>query len=106
MSKKMVHECDNCGWSGPESRLGRTWDEMDDLHERISPGCPCPSGECPKCQACCYPLDENERIRRSHPGLLDACKRVLSAIEHNLAEDYLPETRQVLRDAIAKATQE
>lgn len=36
-------------------------------------------------------------------SLLAACRLVLESIERNLAADYLPETKQALRDAIAKA---
>jgi len=51
--------CQNCDWSGPDSLLG----EIVDLHERVAPGEPMPSGECPECRCLCQPLDEPEYER-------------------------------------------
>lgn len=47
-----MHKCENCQWKGarplpmPEK----------DIHERVSPGEPMPSGECPECNAVCHPV--------------------------------------------------
>jgi hypothetical protein len=41
--------CQDCTWVGPD-RLLR---EIRDLHERVAPGEPMPSGECPVCHALC-----------------------------------------------------
>lgn len=70
MAEEMIHECDNCDWSGTEDELGRQLFEMPDLLDRIDPGCPVPSGDCPECQGCCYPLDKAELERRAFPKLV------------------------------------
>jgi len=50
----MKHLCQNCD---------KTWndDEVEDfpeqhIHERVAPGEPMPSGECPDCGAACHPV--------------------------------------------------
>lgn len=48
------HYCQNCSWHGPESDLR----EIRDFNERVMPGEPCPSGECPECDALCQPVPE------------------------------------------------
>ena len=52
-------KCDNCGWGGDETEAK----EIKHLWERVSPGSPMPSGECPKCGTLCYEQEE--------PRLLD-----------------------------------
>lgn len=53
------------------------------------------------------PLDQHiipaimERFNK-YPALLDACERVLESLERNLADDYLPETKALLRVALGK----
>jgi hypothetical protein len=49
--------------------------------------------------------DANAKLIAAAPELLAACQSVLSSLEHHLADDFLPETRQVLRDAIIAATE-
>jgi hypothetical protein len=46
------HECDNCKKVHPAKKLKA----IPDLFERVEPGCPLPSGECPDCGALCYPI--------------------------------------------------
>lgn len=70
----VIHECDNCDWEGPEDELACCMADMEGFYERISPGCPCPSGDCPECGACCYPRDENWRRLQSFDELLTALK--------------------------------
>ena len=53
----MKSRCDNCGWEG-EPLFGL--EEIVDLVERIDPGGVVPSGECPECDALCYP-EQKER---------------------------------------------
>ena len=48
--------------------------------------------------------EANQRLMIAAPELLEACKKVLASIEHNIADDALPETRECLREAITKAT--
>lgn len=40
------------------------------------------------------------------PTLLEACESALRAIEYNLPDEFLPETRAVLCAAIARATED
>ena len=56
MARKKVTrvKCENCGWSGPESKMKCSIEECADLNERLDPGSEVPAGECPKCEAFCY----------------------------------------------------
>ncbi len=47
-------QCQNCEAIWPESNLL----DIEDLHERVSPGEPMPSGECPLCRSLCQRLEE------------------------------------------------
>lgn len=75
----MIHECDNCNWKGTEDELACCMADMGDFFERITPGCACPSGDCPECGACCYPLDRNERLARASQELVEAGHEMLFA---------------------------
>lgn len=44
------HACDNCEKVWPLDQLN----EVKDFHQRVAPGEPCPSGECPDCGAVCH----------------------------------------------------
>jgi hypothetical protein len=48
---KLTEECQNCGkrWTEDELLL-----PIPHLEERVSPGEPMPSGECPECRALCH----------------------------------------------------
>lgn len=49
----MTHSaCQNCEWRGPDTDLR----EVKDLTQRVDPGEPMPSGECPECGALCQPI--------------------------------------------------
>jgi hypothetical protein len=98
----VIHECDNCGWEGTEDQLGCVLADMPDLYERLAPGCPCPSGECPECRACCYPDDENWRKLQAFPDLLDAAKAAYDCISGERLDG--DDVMRQLREAIAKAT--
>lgn len=98
-TKAVIHECDNCDWEGPEEKLACAMADMADFFERITPGCPVPSGDCPECGACCYPRDENWRKLKAFDGLLAACEQVLADIGDRLTG----RTTTMLRAAIAKA---
>lgn len=54
---KSRHVCDNCDgrWRGEDLQI------IADFQERVTPGCPCPSGECPTCGALCYPVKRATR---------------------------------------------
>lgn len=52
--------CQNCDWRGPDEELR----EVKDLHERVAPGEPMPSGECPRCLCLCQPTDDDGRTKR------------------------------------------
>lgn len=49
-------KCGNCGKVWDDSQLA----EIRHLWERVSPGEPFPSGECPECGALCQPVSEAE----------------------------------------------
>lgn len=82
----MTNECQNCDWRGEDVR------PVVRLLERVGPGEPMPSGECPECGALChlilYTFSENE---------LDLIKDALQdAMEHlddkpEMHDDYEPE---------------
>ena len=46
------HECQNCKFMGREEEL---INPIPDLYQRVGPGEPMPSGECPACGAVCHP---------------------------------------------------
>ena len=52
-----LHRCENCGNLYLFSELTNP---IHDLHERVAPGEPMPSGECPaaECRAVCHPAEE------------------------------------------------
>jgi len=47
--------------------------------------------------------EANARLIAAAPDLLAACRAVLECLGRTLAPDYLPEPRELLRAAIAKA---
>ncbi len=49
-------KCQNCGWTGDEGMMKNPWPDIPDLTERMAPGEPVPSGECPECGALCHPV--------------------------------------------------
>ena len=52
-----LHRCENCGNQYLFSELTNP---IPDLYERVAPGEPMPSGECPvtECRAVCHPAEE------------------------------------------------
>lgn len=70
----VMHECDNCDWTGTEDQLRDVLADMEDLFERIEPGHIVPSGDCPECGANCYPVEEVRPVMR------------LSIFAHHVAE--------------------
>lgn len=52
MGEVTSHRCDNCDIIWPGTEL----EPMPDFEQRVDPGNPCPSGECPACHALCYPV--------------------------------------------------
>ena len=48
----------------------------------------------------------NQRLIAAAPTLLEACESALRAIEYNLPDEFLPETRAALCAAIARATED
>lgn len=53
-----ISRCQNCDWEGPNTELGCSIEEVPHLFERVSPGEPMPTGECPVCGALCQPKEE------------------------------------------------
>jgi hypothetical protein len=54
-----VNVCDGCGMRWPDSVLV----PLRDVAERVAPGEPMPSGECPSCGAVCHPAGDAERVQ-------------------------------------------
>lgn len=52
-----MNRCQNCEWTGTDERLARKLEDVPDLFERVAPGEPMPSGECPQCGALCQPIE-------------------------------------------------
>jgi hypothetical protein len=52
-----VNRCDNCEKEWEDGELENPWPEMEHIGERLDPGGKVPSGECPECQALCYPIE-------------------------------------------------
>ena len=50
----LVHVCDNCGEVYTDETLPKTLYQIHHLADRLSPGCPTPSGECGECGALTY----------------------------------------------------
>lgn len=50
----MKSQCQNCAEVWPDDEL----DPIKDLHQRVAPGEPMPTGECPNCGCLCQPIDE------------------------------------------------
>jgi hypothetical protein len=46
-------ECQNCGQVWPDDAIDP---QIPDLHERVAPGEPMPTGECPDCGCLCQPI--------------------------------------------------
>lgn len=104
---EMVHECDSCGWTGTEEQLGCVMADMDNIFERLDPGCVVPSGDCPECQACCYPLDAAHYRNAAAADLLDALKSIVEAADHPDNEkdnDFVEDLNwEAIRQAVSKA---
>lgn len=51
----ILHQCQNCGTFFDEGQLN----PVTDLSQRVAPGEPMPSGECPEadCRAVCHPVE-------------------------------------------------
>lgn len=61
--------CANCAWTGPESSLGA----IKHLGQRVEPGEPMPSGECPDCGALAYPAEPCTQHRDTGRGVCADC---------------------------------
>lgn len=92
--------CENCLKLWRDDEL----EEIDDIWERVSPGEPMPSGECPECGALCQPDTVDSRLRDAAKDLLEACKAAFAELNWYWrgAYDSRPLAKQLL-DAIAKA---
>ena len=52
-ASETLSECQNCEAINPASKLR----PIEDIHQRVEPGEPMPSGECPECGALCHELE-------------------------------------------------
>lgn len=71
---KMNYECGNCDWTGRQDALG----DIEDLSQRVDPGEPMPTGECPDCGALAHSIDierYEERLTAWFDGL-SACTKL------------------------------
>ncbi len=56
--------CDNCGWTGDaDTALPDGLSGVENLHDRLDPGCEVPAGECPTCYALAY-LDPSDYFEK------------------------------------------
>lgn len=55
-------ECDNCGRRVLLEDLLRQLEDIEDLRQRISPGCEVPAGECP-CGALAYLVKPQKKLK-------------------------------------------
>jgi len=51
-SQPETSRCENCEKVWQDSQLSA----IEDVHERVAPGEPMPSGQCPECGAVCHPV--------------------------------------------------
>ena len=67
MSKELS-KCQNCGKVWPDDQVTPI-EEVENLFERVAPGEPFPSGECPDadCRALCQPVKEKPCRRQNKP---------------------------------------
>lgn len=67
-------ECDNCDWKGLQSDAA----EAEDIWQRVDPGAEFPAGECPKCGALAYIVEEEniyvQAVRKSRHLISDAAE--------------------------------
>lgn len=57
-----VHLCGPCDWVGYFSELRTHWPDIPGLAERVAPGEPCPSGECPSCGGLTQPWSKGDEV--------------------------------------------
>jgi len=63
-----------CDWEGHESDIPEGLGGVENLFERIDPGCEVPVGECPECGCLAY---LKERVKRKQNDLLESLRGVL-----------------------------
>lgn len=54
-----TYACQNCDWTGSHDELN----DIKDYDERVAPGEPEPTGECPECGALCHEADDEGEER-------------------------------------------
>lgn len=70
-------ECGNCDWKGTESQA----EEAQDLWQRIDPGSEVPAGECPKCGALVYVVEEENIYATEVRQLKARCRNLIEALK-------------------------
>lgn len=95
-----AHRCQNCGKRWNTSELH----EIKHLWERVDPGEPMPSGQCPECGALCRPDPRNTVVVEVKGGLVASVRaehpeRVYVVVDDRdvIKEDYVPEVQEVGR---------
>lgn len=68
-----LHQCQNCDAIHPECALA----PIQDLGQRVEPGEPMPSGECPDCGALCQPVSPpaTEPTEQGLQYVMPGCER-------------------------------
>lgn len=101
-------QCDNCEWTGTEEQVGCEWFEAEDFAERMEPGCEIPVGECPKCLAWVYFVEEPKPAPNLRDQLQSAIDRIVAFDKQCCEAEFTP-TDQVwdllesLRDDLKRA---
>ncbi len=91
-------KCDNCAWSGPESKLGRDLENTPDLDMRLDPGGVVPAGECPKCGALAYLVDIAKLQAETDAKNAATSAAEVSAFKLGAAHDGKPYVAYLARD--------
>jgi len=88
-----LHRCDDCG----REFDARVLDMIVDVQERLTPGSPTPSGQCPECGALTYQVDLTNRDDLPDERLFDIEQpEVLAALRAH--EEYFDEPWQPAQD--------
>ncbi len=91
-----MHRCQNCEWAGEEDEL-KNAGNIPDFNERVAPGEPCPSGECPECGAVCHPVTPTND-GRTWPGLSDPSRIARLATRYVKAQIEISEANEALKE--------
>jgi hypothetical protein len=97
--------CDNCDWTGPESKLDLPLEEVDHLTDRLDAGCEVIAGTCPECAAGCYLTAVNDyesALEAAHAfnGAIDAIESTILAHACSGVDVRSPEYLEGIKTAV------